>query len=263
MTAGLLLLLLGSALGLGIEPAGTIGVAEKTGQTIPSDVRCVNEKGQEFPLLDLIDRPTILSLVYYSCEHICPQLLSGLGQLIQSLGLDPKRDYRVITLSFDSEDTGREAALARRNYTKPLGPGFPEEAWSFLVAAQGDIEKLTDALGFSYQKEEHGFTHPVILAIIAPGGKICRYVYASKYHYGVGYPVTFSKVDIEQSLRAAARGEIYGGASSPLLFCFPHEPEGQVESLRLMRIAGWGTLVGLAFLFVYLAAGRKRPKESR
>ncbi len=235
---------------------------EKTGHSIPSGIRCVNDRGREFPLLDLVDRPTILSLVYYNCEHICPQLLSGLGQLIQSLALDPKRDYRVITLSFDSEDTEREAALARRNYTKPLGSGFPEETWSFLVAAQRDIEELTGALGFSFQKEEHGFTHPAILAIIAPGGKICRYVYASKYHYGVGYPVTFSKVDIAQSLRAAGRGETSSGARGPLLFCFPHEPERQIESLRLMRAVGWGTLVGLAILFVYLAAGRKRSKET-
>lgn len=146
---------------------------------------------------------------------------------------------------------------------KALGRGFPQQAWAFLVATQTDIKKLTTALGFSYKKEEHGFTHPVILAILSPGGRISRYIYVSKYNYGVGYPVAFSRVDIIQSLRAAARGETYRGAASPLLFCFPHQPEGQVGFLRLMQVLGWGTLVSLAFLFIYLVATRRRPKEMR
>ncbi len=236
---------------------------EKLGRNIPFDVRCFDERGKESFLNPLIDRPTVLSLVYYTCEHICPQLLGGLAQLISELDLDPQRDYRVITLSFDSNDTPHDAAVAKRNFVKPLGPRYPDKTWRFLTAPREDIRKLTKSLGFRFRKEDHGFTHPVILVILAPGGKISRYICASKYQYGVGYPITFSKVDLTESLRAAGRWKTLASPAQPLLFCFPHEPAGRERFFTLIRVLGWGTLVGMGVLFIYLAAGRKRPKEGR
>jgi protein SCO1/2 len=241
--------------------SGAIGVVEKLGQAVPGDIVCLDDAGKELKLGALLDRPVILSLVYYSCEHICPQVLAGLGQLVSGLALKAGRDYRLITFSFDGADTPADAAVARKNYTRPLGEDFPPEGWAFLTAAGPEIDRLIGALGFSCQKEEHGFTHPAILAILAPGGKISRYVHVSKYNYGVGYPVVFSVVEMTAALRAAERGLITAGPGAPLLFCFPHEPEGQAGFFRLTRIAGAITLVGLAVLFVVLAFHRRSLRE--
>ncbi len=214
-------------------------------------------------LADLLDRPAILSLAYYSCEHICPQVLVGLGQLVSGLDLEPGKDYRLITWSFDEGDTPAEAAAARKNYTLPLGPGFPEGGWAFLAASAAETAKLTEALGFSFKKDEHGFIHPVILVILTPGGRISRYVRISKFNYGVAYPVVLSTYETAESLRAAGRGMIDAGPGGPLLFCFPHEPPGQGRYYSLMTVLGSVTLLGLAALFVYLASGRRRLREGR
>ena len=236
------------------------GVTEHVGGRIPADILVIDEHGTSLRLEDLADRPVILALVYYSCEHVCPQVLGALGQLASVLRLAPGKGYKLVTFSFDAADTPQDAATAKRNYIKPLGPGFPAEAWSFLTASPENIGKLTDSLGFRFNKDTHGFVHPSVLVILGPGGRISGYIHVTRTAYGVGYPVMFSPVGIGASLRRAADGASGSEDPAPLLFCYPHEPEGQQDFYRLMSALGAGTLAVLAGLFLYLAAGRKSPR---
>src|SRR5512135_81541 len=64
-----------------------IGVVERAGQSLPPDIRCVDDRGRELALGEFLDRPAVLSLVYFTCEHICPQVLAGLGKLVSDLDL--------------------------------------------------------------------------------------------------------------------------------------------------------------------------------
>ena len=238
-----------------IEP----GITEHVGGKIPADILVVDEHGTSLRLEGLADRPVILALVYYSCEHVCPQVLGALGQLVSDLQLMPGKGYRLVTFSFDAADTPQDATTAKRNYIKPLGPGFPAEAWSFLTASPENIARLTDALGFSFKKDSHGFIHPSVLVILGPGGRISGYVHVTRTAYGVGYPVMFSPVAIGASLRRAADGASESQDPAPLLFCYPHEPEGQPRFYQILSALGAGTLAILAGLFLYLAFGRKGP----
>ena len=82
-----------------------IGIEEKTGQTIPADITLYDENGAEVRLGDLLGKPAILTLVYYTCDRICPQMLAGLAQVLPQLSLTPDKQYRVLTVSFDETDT--------------------------------------------------------------------------------------------------------------------------------------------------------------
>ena len=250
----------GAAAGIAAETENP-GIVEHLGQGIPADVSCLDERGAEVNLRTLVDRPTILSLVYYSCEHVCPQVLVALGRLVGELPLAAGTDYRVITLSFDPLDKPLDAAKARLNYTRPLAKDFPAAAWMFLTASERDIQALADRLGFNFEKDEHGFVHPAVLVILGPGGLISRYVYPGKYAYGAPFPVTFPAVAMADSLRKAARGETVEAAHGPVLFCFPHEPLGQSKYYSLMRLAGWVTLALLAAFFLYLRSGRAKNPQ--
>ncbi len=246
---------------LGTAERAGAGLDENPGATIPFAVRCFDERGEPFALASLLDKPAILALVYYRCEHICPQVLVGLGRLVSGLDLIPGKDYRMITLSFDPGDTPEAAASARRNYLLPLAPGFPESAWTFATADAAAIESLTRALGFRFEREMHGFIHPSVLVVLSPGGKVSGYVHVEKYNYGVAYPVTFSPVALRQALLAAAAGRPAPPPTAPLLFCFPSEPPGQAGYFRLTAALGWITLALLAALFTALAAIPKKGKE--
>ena len=246
----------------GSAAADRPGVTEHVGADIPGDIFVVDDRGRSWNLADLADRPVILALVYYSCEHVCPQALGALGQLVSGLPLTPGADYKIVTFSFDAADTPRDAAAAKRNYIKPLGPGFPAEAWTFLTASPENIGKLTDSLGFRFKKQLHGFIHPSLLVILGPGGRISGYIHVSRTAYGVGYPVMFSPVSIGASLRRAAAGGSEAKDPAPLLFCYPHEPEGQPRFYGLLSALGAGTLAFLGGLFLYLTIGRKRPRAA-
>ena len=77
-----------------------VGIVEHLDTIIPANLTFKNELGQVVQLKSLITKPTILSLVYYDCPGICPQLLSGVSDVIEKMGLELGKDYQVITVTW-------------------------------------------------------------------------------------------------------------------------------------------------------------------
>jgi len=252
-------------LGTGETGTGDIGVEEKTGQTIPTNLSFYDEEGQKVKLGDFLGKPTILVIVYYTCEHICPQMLGGLAQALPRLAFTPGKDYRVITVSIDASDTPKIARAAKKNYIKAIGPfdraedkTFPEDGWKFLTGSKQSIHDLTESVGFSYRTDIHGFTHPVVLVFLSPGGKISGYFYVTKFQYGQAYPVTFSSYDLNVALTEAAQGRTVTGLKKAVLYCFSHEPPGQSKFFNFMAVVGIITLIAIVSFFVYLQVTAKK-----
>jgi len=54
------------------DPASIeVGFVEKLGDTIPLDLQFLNESNDTVTLRQLIDKPTILSFVYFDCPGLC------------------------------------------------------------------------------------------------------------------------------------------------------------------------------------------------
>jgi len=68
----------GAAPGHEGTPFDPAGMVEKTGHGVPLDLTFLDEDGGAVKLKDLINKPTILTLVYYSCSGVCPQMLGPL-----------------------------------------------------------------------------------------------------------------------------------------------------------------------------------------
>jgi hypothetical protein len=122
---------------------------------------------------------------------------------------------------------------------------------------------LTDAVGFHFQRDMHGFVHPVVLIIFSPHGKITRYIYASKYEYGVAYPVTFSPFELKTALTDASQEKVFTGRAGALLYCFPHEPKKQETFFSILSIAGSSMLFLLAAFFIYLIITSKKFRNNK
>ncbi len=237
----------------------TAGVNERTGSFVPLDLVLRDEKGEDVVLKKLVDRPVALMLTYFTCSHICPQMLGSLAVALGGLSLDPRKDYRVITLSFDETDTPRDAQNLKMNYLKAIGKPFPEDAWRFLTADGAATKKIMEAVGVQVKKAQHGFVHPEVLIFLSPGGRITRYLYVSKYHYGVAYPVTFSVLDLQTAFSEALQGKVCRVGAREPLFCFLHEPERQELFFTMMKASGVVTLSFMLALFIIL---RKRRGNS-
>jgi protein SCO1/2 len=252
-----------SVLGQTPHASQPIGITQKIGQAVPARLVFADEQGREVMLGNLIRVPAILTLVYYDCCRFCPQMLAGLAAVLPQLDLSPGKDYQVITVSFDENDSPVRARDVRRDYLKAIGSPFPDDAWRFLTGDRENLGQLCDAAGFSFRKEMHGFAHPVALIILSPNRKISRYIHISKFSYGVAYPITFSAIELSHALADASQEKLGEPTKKEFLYCFPHEPQGQQRFFNILTAAGAITIVCLVLLFVYLSLTGRKPREGK
>ena len=177
----------------------------------------------------------------------------------------PGKDYRVITVSFDADGhPARSPARRRRIISRPIGNPFPEEAWRFLTGGAGDIHELTEAVGFRFRKEIHGFTHPVVLIFLAPDGKDLAVLSGDEVlRTAPTYPITFSSFDLNMALTEAAQGKAVTGLKKALLYCFSHEPPGQSKFFSFLAVVGLVTLAAMAAFFIYLQVTTRRYRRGK
>lgn len=232
-----------------------VGIDEKLGEKIQMDLVLVDEKGDSVRLGSLIDRPTVLTLVYYTCPSVCRPLLNEvsdmLGKLLE-LKMEPGEDYRVVTISFDEHDGPEGSARLKKEYMHQLPDGFPADAWVFLTADAGTIEKVTRSVGFQFKKFGEDFVHPATIVILSPEGKITRYFYGSEY----------LPLDLKMAIYEASEGRVGPTIARMLQFCFSYDPKGQKYVLNLTRIVGTGMILTLVGFGLFLTvSGRRRSKE--
>lgn len=72
LSALLFIIITGSNLLLYSEDTNSpkVGVDEKLGETIPLDLSFLDETGKPVNLRSLVNKPTLLTLVYYRCRHL-------------------------------------------------------------------------------------------------------------------------------------------------------------------------------------------------
>lgn len=234
-------------------PGPEAGVEEHLGARVPMDLVLENEKGDSVALGSLIDRPTVVSLVYYSCPSICRPLLDEVSRMLaklQSMDMKPGVDYNVLTISFDDTDSPAGSARIKDEYYKQLPGGFPKAAWTFLTGDSASIHRFTESVGFHFKRAGEDFAHPTTLVILSPDGKITRYMYGSEY----------LPADLKLALLQAKKGETSPTIARFLQFCFSYDPEGQTLAVSATRIVGLSTVIGLLGLVIFLRVSGKRHK---
>jgi len=228
-----------------------VGIIEKLDSVIPLDLEFQNEKGETVVLKDLIDKPTILSFVYFDCPGQCGPLLAGVSDAVSKLDMELGKDYQVITFSFDPLDTPEKGAKKKLNYVQQIEEKY-RPYWTFLTADQETIHKITDGVGWKYKPQGLDFAHPSSIMITSPEGKLTRYL------YGVDY----LPFDLKMALIEAQRGESKPTINKVLEFCFAYDPQGRTYTLQITRIVGGFTIaIALILLVVLLIKGRRKTEK--
>lgn len=232
-----------------------IGIDQKVGQYVPLDLTFADEKGQTVSLRQLIHRPTILALVYLHCPNVCSLLLQNLAEALDKLPAEPGKEYRVLSVSFDETEKPALALQKKKTYLRMIQKPFPEDAWRFLTGDRDNIRKLTDAVGFHFKRVGQDFDHPVSLIILAPDGKIIRYM------AGVD-PLPF---DLKMALVEASQGKIGPAISKVVRFCFSYDPKANKLVFNTLKVTGTVTLIfALSFVVFLLFKGKKQhPQEEQ
>jgi protein SCO1 len=253
LAGGLFFLLLLCCSAFAGSPVERVGVDEHLGARIPLDITFRDETGTPVRLSDLVKGPTIILPVYYRCSNVCFTLQGHLANALQNLERRPLEDYRVISVSFDEEETPSMAARSKHAYLSAMKKPFPEDGWRFLTGDSASIRRLTDALGFGFQRQRHEFAHPVVSIVVAGDGTIVRYLYG----------VSILPKDLALALVEAKSG-IAGGSIRKLMdYCFSYDPAGRTYVFNLLRVSA--TVVILCtggFLAFLLLSGKRRKRKS-
>lgn len=231
---------------------GEVGINEKLGAQVALDAVLKDEDGKDIALRQLIDKPTILTLNYFTCTGICSPLLNALVDALNGLVLEPGKDFRVITVSFDPSDTPEVARQKRINYLKQMNRPFSPADWRFLTGSAQATKAVTDSVGFNFKAAANGFVHPGAIIVLTPKGIVSRYLYG----------ISFLPADIQMAVQEAASGHVRPSISRVLDFCYSYDSQGRRYVLNTTRVMGAAVLVFAAgFVVFLLKGGTRRNKE--
>jgi protein SCO1 len=225
-----------------------VDLEQKLGAQVPLDVELRDEAGKTVTLKDYFGRrPLILSLVYYSCQDLCPLTLDGLVRGMRPLSFNMGDQFDVLTVSFDSRDTSALAAAKKSDFVKQYSRPDAEKGWHFLTGDETAIRRLTEAVGFrfNYESENGRFGHATGIMLLTPDGKIARYFYG----------IEFSPRDLRLGLIEASAKKIASPIDQLLLFCYHYDPATGKYSLlvtNIVRLAGIATVLALVIFIAVM-----------
>jgi protein SCO1/2 len=229
----------------------TTDIVERLGGEIPLDIRFRDETGAIVRLADLVSGPTIIMPVYYSCSNVCAYQLGRMAGALQLLERRPIADYRVISISFDETDTPETAARSKRTYLTAMRKPFPTDGWRFLTGDADSIRRLTDAVGYRFQRQGKDFIHPVASVVVSADGTIIRYLYG----------IAVLPKDLALAIAEAKSGVAGASVRKMMEYCFTFDPVGKTYVFNLLRVSA--TVVVLCaggFLAFLILGGKKRGK---
>ena len=240
-----------------------VGIEQKLNGQLPFDAELKDENGNAVKLGSYFNngRPVILALVYYECPMLCNEVLNGLTGSLKGMSFDAGKDYDVVAISFDARENEKPdlAKNKKASYLARYERNGAENGWHFLTATQGEIDKITQAVGFNYKYDEasNQFAHAGGITLITPDGRI------SKYFYGIDY----APKDLKLGLMDASEGKIGSTADKLYLYCFHYDPatgKYGLAILKVMRLMAVATVLGLGgMIFVFWRRGRSKTADLR
>jgi protein SCO1/2 len=237
-----------------------VGIEQHLDAQVPPDLTFTDDTGRTVKLGDYFGtKPLILNLVYYNCSMLCGEALAGLSGSMKMVKFDVGKQFDVITVSFNPQETPEIAAAKKQDYLKRYGRPGAAAGWHFLTGPAESINALTKAVGFQYQYDPkiNQYAHATAIMVLTPQGRI------SRYFYGVDYPPK----DLRMGLVEASQGKIGNAVDQVLLYCYHYDPAtgkyGVIVNNILRLGAGLTILLlgGLLFILWRLekAAPPRRP----
>ncbi len=245
-----LFLLFGTVFHAPLKAEEELGVFEKLDEFIAPDYIFMNEDFKKVNLLETIDKPTVIALVYYECPGICTPLLNGMADVMKRSDLKLGEDYQVFTISFSHRETPALALNKKRTYEKLVGEGDTENGFRFLTSDSVTISRFLDNVGYKIQAVGMDYTHPATLIVVSPEGKITRYLHGTY----------FLPFDLKMAVIEAGMGKSGPTINKVLQYCFSYDPDGQKYVLNITKISGTIILFLALSLLAGLIISNKRKK---
>lgn len=212
------------------------------------DEEFYDEDGNLVSLKSIIDKPTILTFVYYRCAGICNPLLREMTDVVSKMDLTLGKDYQILTLSFDQDEKPELAKEKKENYLAEIKKPIDPSGWKFFTGDSADIYRFTDAAGFYFQRSGRDWIHAASLIVVSPQGKITRYLYGVKH----------LPFDVKMAVIEASEGKATPTIAKVLKFCYSYDPDGKKYAFNYTRIGFAATIL---FVLIFIAVFVIKPKK--
>ncbi len=232
----------------GFTPPEEIGIYEKLDSVIPNDIFLLDKDSNLVNLKSLINKPTVLSFVYYECPGLCSPLLDGIAEVIDRTDVVLGKDYQMITISFNKDDTPKLGQKKKKNYVASIKKTIDASQWIWLTGDSVNIAKITDAVGFKFKRDGDDFLHPASIIAISPKGKVTRYLHGTY----------FLPFDLKMAVVEAAEEKSGPTINKLLKFCFSYDAENKKYVLNITSISG-SLIIILVLVFLFTVLLKKKP----
>lgn len=227
-----------------------LGIYEHLNNYISPDITLYNEDSVKVDLGSIIDKPTVFVPVYYECPGLCSPLLEGVAEVIDRAKIDLGKDYRVVTFSFEPNETPALAKKKRKNYLKLLKHTNGQFGWHFYTGDQKNISKLLDEFGYKVKKEGDNYIHPGAIIIVSPKRKITRYLHGTY----------FLPFDLKMAVVEASDEKSGPTINKMLKFCFAYDAKGKTYVMNFTKVSGAIVLFFALILLSALVFSKKRKR---
>jgi protein SCO1 len=220
--------------------APEVGWTQHLGAALPLQFAFLDENGRRVMLQDYFhDVPVVMVFAYLSCSRLCPEVLTGVDEVLHDTGLAAGRDYSLLVLSIDPHDSHR-----------PLNRNA-----HFLTSPDGAVSQVASAAGFRYVRTETPaqFAHAAGFLIATPQGTI------SRYFLGVRYP----RDEVKAALLAARDNRVGSLAERLLLLCFGSEADHTTRSAVVMNALRVLAVLGLLSVAMFAWRSFVRRRRAR
>jgi protein SCO1/2 len=220
----------------------------------------IDADGKAFTWGDMLGKPVILVMSYYTCDGSCSVINANLAGLLDDVTrVVPGSDFRVVTLSFDRHDNRKTTG----DFRKTLALKDPLAAnWTFATFQnENDLKVETERIGFKFfwSPEDRLFLHPGAFLFFGPDGRLMRVLYQQDV----------AARDVELAVLDSKQGQFRPREiiNLALSICYSYSYHDGKYVLSIPLIVGFGSLMlGLATLFgsiIYYKASRtiKRTRD--
>jgi protein SCO1/2 len=229
-----------------------VGILEHLDEFVPN-ATFIDLDSSQVRLLDLINKPTIISFVYFNCPGLCSPLLDGIAEVIEKTDLELGADYQVITISFNPEDKPSLGRSKKKNYTAQVTTGAnTKDHWIWLTGDSLNIQTITNAMGFHFKREGKEFAHSAAIMFVSPEGKITRYLYGT---YFLPFDVKLAAIEASEERSSPTINKV-------LKFCFSYDAEGRKYVFNINKITGAVVLSGALIFFLTLVLKKRGSTNS-
>jgi protein SCO1/2 len=233
-----------------IEEDVEIGVIEHLDTYLPDSISLINEKGELVYLADIIDKPTIINFVYYRCPGICSPLMEAVAGVMDKSEMIPGKDYQVLTISFDPNETIDLGIRKKANYLNLMSSKVEEAktGWFFFTSDSASIARATNATGFRYIRTGNDYLHAASLTVISNEGKITRYLNG----------MFFQPFEWKMAVVEASKGQSGPTINKVLRYCYSYDSAGQTYVMNITKVSGTLILFLAVLLLLFLVLKPKR-----